>query len=462
MSKKENSYIQFVGHNSTDVTGSCNLIKFINYTVLVDVGGVQTNDTKADYVCNSTLHKDIKPRNLTAIILSHQHIDHTLQAPLIYQKGANCPCYISKGSKGLLTLMWQDSVKIFNQEYEKLGRKPIYSQEDVDNALAHIVECDLHDNIKINDNISFELYNAQHITKATQILLKLNNGVNTKTIGFTGDISNKERYYLTDFEPLPRVDILVGECTYSNNKRLHKCKDRNKDMEKLDVEIKSALQSKGKVLIPTFASNRLQEILTTLYTMYNGKSPIKIIVCTPLGKSISDIWDRLIDKNQELWHNVYNWKDVRWVDNYKDMVSYSQIDEPMLVIASGGFLSGGTAVYWTKLLLNNKKNHLVFCGYSSEESIAGQIKSGKIQEIKIDGVKVHNNAHTTTLNSFSSHMDYEQLLDYYTTINYNKICLVHSEQDSKIEFAKELRRRLSKVDKCSKVVSTNYETKINF
>lgn len=384
--------------------------------------------------------------------------------PFLYKKGANCPIYIPKGSKGIFTLMFQDSVKIFMQDYEKLKREPIYHQEDVDKTLSHIVECELHDKIFINDNISFTYYNAEHIPKARQIVIELNDGVNIKKIGFTGDISHKfSQYYINEFENIPNhLDVLVGECTYSGDRRLHKPNDRAKDIDKLKMAIDYAVNHKSKVLIPTFANCRLQEVLTTIYDMYDGKPPIRIVIHTPLGESISNEWSNIIDKNQELWYNIMKWDKKIFIHEPKDVEYFiKQKDFPLLVLCSGGFLKQGSALSWIKYILPNPNDYIVFCGYASEESNAGKIKSGKVSEIKVNREVIKNKCKFITLNSLSSHMDREQLFDYYTTINYNKICLVHSNQDDKITFAKELKDRLSKANKTSKVIATNYETKVN-
>lgn len=462
----KNPYASFIGGNSQNVTGSCNMVRFKNYTILVDCGMVQTNCDASDYKINSTRHKDIKPKHLDGIIVTHAtHCDHAFLIPSLYRDGATCPLYIPKGSKGILTLMLQDSVKIFNQEYEKHKRKPIYTQEDVDKTLQHIIECDIHSKIKINDAISFTYYSAEHIPKARQIVLELNNGVNTKKIGFTGDISNKfSQYYINDFEPITDyLDVLVGECTYSNDKRLHKKCDKAKDIDKLKMAINYAVSHKSKVLIPTFANARLQEVLTTIYDIYNGKPPIRILIHTPLGKSICNEWGNVIDKNHDLWKDVMAWDKKIFIDEPKDVEFYAkQQDFPLLILASGGFLKSGSGMAWIKYILPNPKDYIVFCGYASEESNAGKIKSGKVKEIKIDKSVVKNKCKFINLVSFSSHMDREQLLEYYSSINCGKICLVHSEQDSKIVFAKDLRDRLSALDKTTKVIATNYETKVHF
>ena len=162
-------YIEFCGHNAIEVTGSANLVRFLQYHILIDYGLRQTSNDAEDHVVNMKRHKSIKPKKLDAIILTHAHIDHSGLIPKLYAEGANCPLYIPKGSKGLLTLMWQDSCKIFAQDYEKYNRTPLYTQNDIDDALSHIVECDIYDRVEINGNIHFTYINAQHIVLARQI-----------------------------------------------------------------------------------------------------------------------------------------------------------------------------------------------------------------------------------------------------------------------------------------------------
>ena len=454
-------YIDFPCNSAVDVTGSANLIRFLNYHILVDYGLKQTNKDDDDYKDNSKRPKNIKPKKLDAIVLTHCHIDHCGRIPMLYRDGADCPLYVTKGCKKLLTLMLQDCCKIFNSDYERYGRRPLYSQDDIDNTLQHIVECDFDKSIQINDNISFVFSNAQHIVRAAQIVFTLNDGIKDKHVGFTGDWSDyRDTYYLDNRSVIQKVDILVGECTYGDKTRLDRNKDRKVDINKLDTAIKYAYSHKGKVIIPTFSLHRLQLMLAVLYGMYKDNKKIRILVDTPLGKNISEIWDSLIDKDDELWNEIKAWDNVHWITDFKDSMHFSALDEPMVVLGSGGFLKGGRATYWVKEHLGNKKNYIVFCGYSSEESPAGQIKSGKLKQIKIDGQTISNKANVITLNSFSSHADHRHLLEYYTEIQYNKICLVHGEQEGKNRFAEELRQELSKKDRSSRVVAVNNDTKV--
>lgn len=453
-------YIEFCGQSATEVTGSSYLVRFLNYHVLIDYGMRQTSNDEADYIMNLKRHKSIKPKKLDAIILTHCHIDHSGLIPKLYAEGADCPIYIPHGSKGLLTLMWQDSVKIFAQEYEKYGRVPLYTQDDIDMALSHVVECDLYENINISTHISFMYINAQHIVCARQVMLNLKNSTNIQKIGFTGDISNyKYRYWLEDRDNLLPCDIIVGECTYSNSKRIHKSRDRQTDLNKIDNAIAYALEHKSKVILPTFSLNRLQDVLAMLYEHFDGKSPIKILVDSPLGKSICGIWSNLIDRDFNLWNNIREWKDIYMIEDFKDSVHFSKVQEPMLILAGGGMLSGGRARFWCKECLPNKDDYIIFTGYSTPESPAGQIKSGKIKELKLDGVNIKVKAKSASLNSLSSHCDYQELLDYYSTLRYNKLYLVHGNQEDKVQFANDLRVKLAKQNKTCKVIATTNDTK---
>lgn len=459
----KNGYIEFCGYNATEVTGSANLVRFLQYHFLIDYGMRQTGKDEEDHVFNMKRHKSIKPKKLDGIILTHCHIDHCGLIPKLYAEGASCPIYIPMGTKGLLTLMWQDSVKIFNQEHERFGWTPLYTQDDVDMALKHIIECELYDRVRLNDNMNFTYINAQHIVGARQVFMECYDKVRMYRIGFTGDISNyKSRYWLDDLDMLPRCDMVVGECTYANSSREYYSTSRQKDLEKLDSSVAYILEKNSKIVLPTFSLNRLQDVLAMLYEHFDGHSPVRILVDTPLGISINQIWDKLIKKDFELWEKIKNWEDVYFITDFKDSVHFSKVQESMIVIAGGGMLSGGRARFWCKECMGNAHNAIIFTGYATPNSIAGQLRQGRFKEVKIDGKKIQYMALPKVWTSLSSHCDYNELLKYYTAINYNKLYLVHGEQEGKIKFAKELKAKLEKNNRTSRVICTQSDTKAYF
>ena len=80
--------------------------------------------------------------------------------------------------------------------------------------------------------------------------------------------------------------------------------------------------------------------------------------------------------------------------------------------------------------------------------------------ITVDKVAYKNRCGINSLSTFSSHMQYEELMNMYVNLANNgcdTIWLVHGDAN-KIEFKKELEDRISKINKTTKVVATNLET----
>lgn len=456
-------YIELCGNSANEVTGSAYLVRYLNFHILLDYGFAQTANADNDWAVNSKRHKDIKPKKLDAIILSHLHYDHSAGIPKLFADGCDCPIYVVKGSKSILTLMWQDNLKIAEKEHEKSGRALIYNQQDIDNALNHIVEIEFRERTVVNENISFTFYSAQHIVKASQIFLELTDGITTKKIGYTGDFSDySERYYLDNLDVMPPCDVLIGESTYGDSKRTHKSRDRKTDENKLDMAIKNAKEKKGKVIIPVFSLNRLQDILATIHQMYDGSPPIKVLIDSPLGKSISKEWKNVIEKDVELWAEIKSSNNYYWIKDFSDTMKFCNIKEPMVVLAGGGMLQGGKSTYWIKEHLGVAKNYIIFSGFAHPETLAGKIKNGDTANLTIDKKKIRCKANILDLKSFSSHADFKHLIEYYTKVRYNKIILVHGDDTAKKCLADELRKSLSKADRTSRVIISNRDIKIHF
>ena len=112
-------------------------------------------------------------------------------------------------------------------------------------------------------------------------------------------------------------------------------------------------------------------------------------------------------------------------------------------------------------LLQKEDSCIIFCGYSVEGSLGWKIKNATKNHIRIDGKNVPCRCNVIDLKSFSNHMQREELLEYYSSGNYDKICLVHGEMNTKLAFAEELKEELHKKNKTNKVCVVNKSTVLN-
>lgn len=473
MGKKDKVKVELVGTSADGVTGSMYYITYNDKQILLDCGLYQTSsdDILKQYKVNHRNYK-IPFQDLDAVIISHLHMDHVGLVPYLFARGYNGNVYIPKGNKLLAKIMWEDSLKIFESDCIKLEKRfgvnatPLYTQDDIEIAMSHLVELPFEENIVLFDDLIVRYYHASHIVNAAQVYLTFKINQTVKHLGFTGDIgSDIDKDYILPYETLPYCDVLIGECTYGNSHKTHKQKDREKDIEKIKCVIDQCCQNDTeKVLLGSFSLNRLQDILTTLYKIYGNDETFAtpIVIDAPLGKKISDIWGKLVEKDAKLWQQVISWKNIVWVDSYEDSQTWQKLQTSQVVISTSNFMKNGRIVSWLKSILPHENSRVLVCGYAgNEDSVAYQIQHNK-KYVTIDGEQVRSRANVMQLTSFSSHACRSELLERYTTIPYNRIYLVHGEKSGKVEFAKLLREELSKADRSSKVHITAMGDKFEF
>ncbi len=448
-------YVSFIGNSSIDVTGSMHLVRFKKYVTLLDCGMIQLNDPLSSYKANIVQLKKVKPKDIDYIIISHLHIDHSGLVPAMYSKGCQAHTYVPLGTKPYLKLLWEDSLKIMQQDCDKINHKhglklsPLYDEQAIERTLNRCIEVDYYNEYNINENISFQYYPAGHIIHSAQIVLTLNESFIKKRIGYTGDIGEGKRVYTESRIDLPFVDLLIGENTYNQPTRPNKIKDRSKDIEK----IFAISEQSNKILIPTFSLGRTQEILTLLYDMAIDMD-VPIYLDSPLAQKICDIWDDEVFQNE-----IMKMPNLHLINSWVESQVLQNENKHCIILAGSGFLTAGRSLPHLKTLLPDRNNHVIFCGFSGENNLASQIKDGD-RFVKVDGDWVENNANITCLYSFSSHASYEELLDYYSELRYNKIALVHGDMRHKTKFCNTLQDRLHSQGNAAKVVCVNEGTKI--
>jgi len=468
--KKNQIRVSFVGNNAENVAGSMTLISTQTKNILIECGLIQGNKTMiAEYRAN-TAKFEFKPKDIDLVIIGHSHIDHIGKLPKLYKEGCTAPIIVPKGNYDIMNILMSDSAHIMGKDAEVLTKKngkifdPVYTQENVNTCLQYIQEYDFNEKIIIDEDFTFRFVGSGHIINSAQIEMWITSGTNTKKILYTSDLgSTLPKHYTTKFKAVDKANLVIGECTYSDGKRCIGMNERKTDLRKIQSVVNEVcICNKSKVLIPVFALDRCQNIITVLYELFkdNNNCP-NVLIDSPMACKLTKLFKDLInDDEKELYSKVLSWDKLKFIEDYETSKICQESVEPMVICSSAGMLSAGRSVAWARKLLGNSKNCLLFVGYAADNSLANKIKMGKHKTITIENKAIPNKASIVDLKSFSSHLQHDGLLDYYSNINADKIALVHGNFNDKLNFANELQKEISKKNKTSRVICVNRSTEI--
>lgn len=468
MAKAKNKIkVSFIGEACmSGVTGSSILIEMSGKKIIVEDGLFQSNNIRKDNQINAMKYP-YKVRDIDYIFLLHTHADHIGRVCKQYAEGSNATIITPQGLSDLCKIMWLDSCHIFKKDIETLKRKykmnlsPIYDESDVHEALEHFQEYEIEKKIKIDESITFRFVSSGHIIKSTSLELWLTENGSTKKIYISSDIgSNIPKYYTDKLHFVNQANLAILESTYSDMSRNVTIKDRKKDLEKLETVVRNTcFEKKGKVLIPSFSLDRMQNIVSFLYDIFGNDEnfPYKVLIDSPLSAKLNEVYLKLLEGEQlEKFKEVLAWKNLVVVGDYTDSMAWMSSKEPMIICSSSGMLTSGRVMNWIKKILPDANSHIIFIGYASETSLAGRIRDERNNKtISVEGKAIKNRAGIVNLFSFSSHIQHDTMLKLYSEANFDKLALVHGNTKEKIKFASELQEEIQKKNNTGKVILPN-------
>lgn len=421
-----------------EVGRSCMLLQTSKSNVLIDCGmNSDTSDSTRCYPYLNALGKTLE--QLDAVILTHAHLDHSGFIPYLYAYGYEGPVYCTPPTRDLIVLLQQDAVKVLNSE----GKGAPYSEKDIKKELAHVITRDYGEVTDITPDIRFTFHNAGHILGSSIVHVHVGEGLHN--LVYSGDI----KYGRTNlFNPadtyFPRIETLLIESTYGGRNDLLPNLDECE--LKLANIIKQTAANRGKVLIPVFAVGRAQEIMLALENHLREENiPIYIDGMSKEASALHTVYPeylrrnvqrRILQNNSPFENPMFN-KVVS--TERKDI---AERDEPCVVLAPSGMLSGGTSVEFLKMMAGDPKNSLIFVGYQSAMSLGRRIQMGEREvpilneKHKLDSLKINMNVHT--VEGFSGHCDRSQLLAFMRNLRPRptQIFTMHGDENKTVELAK--------------------------
>jgi metallo-beta-lactamase family protein len=446
--------VKFIGATET-VTGSKHLITTDkDYSILLDCGLYQGMGKETDSL---NRHLGINPSKIDVVILSHAHIDHSGNLPLLVKEGFLGSIYCTPQTLEVVEVLLQDSAKIHEYDIEYVNKKreqrgeeplePLYTVKDTERCLKHFKTVPYHTDFHLNDEVAFNFTDAGHILGSAAVNLQLKNK-DKKIIHltFTGDVGKYNDMLLKVPECFPQADYILCESTYGD--RLHEI-EKDAELHLLNVVRNTCVEKKGKLIIPAFSLGRTQEIVYILDKLKNKKMlpNIKVYVDSPLSTNITDIMRENVDCfNQRLQEYIkvdadpFGFSNLKYIHEKEESIALNSSEEPCIIISASGMMDAGRIKHHLANNISDPKNTILVVGYCTPNSLGGRIKAGE-KEVKIFGQFHEVNADVEIIDSYSAHADYSELIRFLSCQDKTKIkklFLIHGDPDAKISFKDKL------------------------
>ncbi|MGB2867891.1 MAG: MBL fold metallo-hydrolase [Bacteroidota bacterium] len=446
--------IQFLGAAKT-VTGSMHLVSANGKSILLDCGLFQGRRDEA-YRRNKTFPFDAS--TIDAVVLSHAHTDHAGNLPNLVRSGFRGPIYCTPATRDLCNVMLFDSAYIqerdiayVNKRNRKHGEppaEPLYTPEDVREAMGQFVSVGYHQPRIVSDGMTARFADAGHILGSAVTLLEVNEKGSTRKLGFTGDLGRKNTPILKDPEYLESVDALISESTYGG--RVHEPIAGTKEL--LLGVIRRTIDRGGKVVIPAFSLGRTQELLYNLFELFDeGILPvIPIYVDSPLATNATGVF-RMHPEcfDDETLHYLRQHEDpfgfgrVVYVRSVEESKKLNERNTPCIIIAASGMCEAGRILHHLANTVEDARNTVMIVGYQAEHTLGKRLVE-KQPEVKIFGELHTLRAEVTVMNSFSAHAGQDELVEFAATLDkkqLKKVFLVHGELSQAEQLAAKLKEK---------------------
>jgi putative mRNA 3-end processing factor len=309
----------------------------------------------------------IAPREVSAIIATHAHLDHIGAIPIFHVRG-HTPVYGTDVTFNLIRLLITDFLHLasYYLPYEYL---------DLDSML-HCSRSLTYGEARTVGSLSFKLLDAGHIPGSAQVLIQSEKS----NLLYTSDINTVRTRLLKEatLTDVP-LDCLIIESTYANEDH----EDRKETEKRFVKEVTEVIEDGGTVLVPAFSVGRAQEVLCILRA-HHFPYPITLDGMARKASEILMQHSHFLRDSVlflEALHNAY------WVRGKRDR--RRRLREKGVIISPAGMLKGGAAVFYLERLAKNPENAIFLVGYQISGTPGHQLLSekkflikGEVREVK--------------------------------------------------------------------------------
>lgn len=430
--------LQFFGAVG-EVTGSSFLLTTDTQQFLIDCGMFQGSHDVED-ANNQQLA--FSPTALTAVFLTHAHLDHSGRLPLLTKQGYKGRIYMTEATRQLVYLELLDAAGIMQDNPNKVQ---LYTKEDVEELFTHITPVAYDMPFGLGD-VAIEFKNAGHILGSASIVISEKEG---KNIVFSGDVGNTPEELIEPTTYIDSAQFVVMEATYGDKEH-----PKEDPTGVLQEEINTVEVTGGVLLIPAFSVERTQELLHRIAHLkekglVKGETPV--FLDSPMAIHVTALFEKFRNLyNGELLSDAKNgdpfsFPGLTMTEKREESKKINGIQGTKVIIAGSGMMSGGRILYHALQYLPLRSTRVLLVGYQAAGTMGRELLEGA-RSLHIHDIDIPVTATINEIHALSSHADKEKLLTWVDHIkNVEKVFVVHAEEETRDNFAKSLQEKNTSV-----------------
>lgn len=435
------------------VTGSQHMLEVNGTRILLDCGLYQ-GKRRETFERNRTL--PYNPREVDLAILSHAHIDHSGNIPTLVREGFQGDILCTFATRDLCATMLRDSAHIQQYDVEYVNKRrarrgeppvePLYTLEDAVTSLKHFLAVGYERPYHISPDITLNFYDAGHILGSAIVALDVRENGSTRRLVFSGDLGRPNRPILNDPTQLESADVLLIESTYGT--RLHDPVPMV--IKELERVILDTYNRGGKMIVPSFAVGRTQELVYHIHKLkLNNDIPKKlpVFVDSPLAIDATNIfrlhpecYDEEVSEFLLYSGDPFGFEELEYTRSTEASKALNFIREPAIIISASGMCEAGRIQHHLKNNVEDPRNTILIVGWQAPDTLGRRIVE-KQPIIKVFGEEYRLNAHVDVINGLSAHADRDELLAWVGAFKQKPAhtFVVHGEADVSLAFGGLLR-----------------------
>jgi len=209
----------------------------------------------------------------------------------------------------------------------------------------------------------------------------------------------------------------------------------------------------AKVLIPTFAIERAQEVLIHLAEgMYAKQMPrVLVFLDSPMAVNVIDIYRKYPEymddemretmESQRLSYIAQNW--LRLVRSKRESQAINNIRGTCVIMAGSGMCTGGRIKHHLVHNIGRPGSTVVFVGYQAEGTLGRQIVEGA-DSVRIFGKTLPVQARIEQIQGLSAHAGQSDLFEWLGHLKKppRQLIVTHGDEKVALALADEVRQRM--------------------